>query len=585
MGSPSESPAPSLELTPVPGLTGGRFGRYRLCFELASGGMGAVYLARADGPASFEKLVALKRIHEHLAKDPRFVAMFLDEARIAARLHHPNVCSVIDFGAVNGSYYLTMPFVVGEPLHRIVRALQRRGDAALAKRFWYVAARIVADACEGLHAAHELRGDDGEMLDVVHRDVSPQNLLIGYDGSARVLDFGVASARHRLHSTATGEVKGKFAYIAPEQLEGLAVDRRADVWSLGVVLYECIALRRLFGRKTMAETVHAVVNLTVPALSEYVPDVPLALEEIVFKALARDPARRYESARAMGRDLLAFLTEERQVVGPAEVGDLLECLFPDGRAAQERLIDRARAGEAVDALLASRADEEPVDEEPVDEEASDETASDEVSLDIELASPTPPTRSVESGAVEPAASPPAREGRKVWPIVLAVLMAMGIGAGLTAWALEEPTAGAEQAEAAPAATAPTDSAEASAPGPAEAADSEPAPAEAADSTEAESDEADPAEAESSEPDSIEGADDSAPARARSRGEGTVTIVTPGGWALVYRGRARLGEAPGTFRLPAGRHTLGVQPFGRGDIQRRRVRVRRDETLRLSIPVR
>src|SRR5688500_2262135 len=250
MGSAPSPTTPSLDESPPERVEGERqFGRYRLCFELASGGMGTVYLARAEGPSGFEKLVALKRIHEHLAKDPRFVAMFLDEARLAARIHHPNVCSVIDFGTVEDSYYLTMPFVEGESFHRLLRSLAKRGDPGASRSFWYIAARIVAEACEGLHAAHELRDDVGEPLEVVHRDVSPQNLLIGYYGGVRVLDFGVASARHRLYSTATGEVKGKFAYIAPEQIEGQPVDRRADVWSLGVVLYECIALRRLFGKK------------------------------------------------------------------------------------------------------------------------------------------------------------------------------------------------------------------------------------------------------------------------------------------------------------------------------------------------
>src|SRR5688500_2571176 len=213
MGSAPSPTTPSLDESPPERVEGERqFGRYRLCFELASGGMGTVYLARAEGPSGFEKLVALKRIHAHLAKDPRFVAMFLDEARIAARIHHPNVCSVIDFGTVEGSYYLTMPFVEGESLGRVMHAVSARRDPAARRSFWYVAARVIADACEGLHAAHELRDDVGDLLEVVHRDVSPQNTLIGYDGGVRVLDFGVASARHRLYSTATGEVKGKFAY-------------------------------------------------------------------------------------------------------------------------------------------------------------------------------------------------------------------------------------------------------------------------------------------------------------------------------------------------------------------------------------
>src|SRR5688500_2349246 len=160
MGSAPSPTTPSLDESPPERVEGERrFGRYRLCFELASGGMGTVYLARSEGPNGFEKLVALKRVHQHLAKDPRFVAMFLDEARIAARIHHPNVCSVIDFGTVDGAYYLTMPFIEGEPLHRVMKAVTKAGDPAIARNFWYLASRLVADACEGLHAAHELTDD------------------------------------------------------------------------------------------------------------------------------------------------------------------------------------------------------------------------------------------------------------------------------------------------------------------------------------------------------------------------------------------------------------------------------------------
>jgi hypothetical protein len=516
MGSGPSPTTPSIEDSTPETVSGERrFGRYRLCFELASGGMGTVYLARAEGPSGFEKLVALKRIHQHLAKDPRFVAMFLDEARIAARVHHPNVASVIDFGTVDGAYYLTMPFVEGESLHKVMRTIARQGDPS----FVYAAARIVADACEGLHAAHELRDDVGELLEVVHRDVSPQNLLVGYDGGVRVLDFGVASARHRLYSTATGEVKGKFAYIAPEQIEGQAVDRRADVWSLGVVLWECIAQKRLFGRKTMAETVQMVLNQPVPPLRDHAPDVPLALEEIVFKALARDRDRRYTSARQMGRELLTFLADERKNVGAAEIAELMERLFPDGVAEKRKLTERARLDDALDAML------------------------------VEAPKPTPTL-------VAPARS------RAWWPIPLAIVVALAVGAGATWWVASQP----ERPVETPRATAP---AEEPRPLPVE----EPAPVVAPAPIQAPA----PIEAPAPIAEPVE--------REEARGRGTVTVATPGGWALVYRGNRRLGEAPGTFELPAGNQTIGVQPFGRGDIRRRRVRVPANGTVRVSIPVR
>lgn len=251
--------------------------------------MGTVHLALTEGPHGFEKLVALKSIHPHLANDPRFVSMFLDEARIAARLSHPNACGVIDFGESDGTYYLTMPFLMGEALNVVQRALRKSEDAKVRADSPFVIARLLADACEGLHAAHELRDDRGTLLNVVHRDISPQNLFVGFEGTMTVLDFGVASARQRLHSTATGEVKGKFAYACPEQLESRELDRRADVWSLGVVLWEHVTLKKLFARRDVAATIKAVLTDPIPPLRELAPDASLGLEEIVARALARDP--------------------------------------------------------------------------------------------------------------------------------------------------------------------------------------------------------------------------------------------------------------------------------------------------------
>ena len=501
-----------------------RFGRYRLSYELAAGGMGTVYLARAEGPAGFEKLVALKRIHQHLAKDERFVAMFLDEARIAAQIHHPNVCSVIDFGCVDGAYYLTMPFVAGESLHRVIRAVHGRDDAALRERALYAAIRIVADACEGLHAAHELRDARGELLDVVHRDVSPQNLLVGYDGGARVLDFGVASARDRLYSTATGEVKGKFAYLSPEQIDGRDVDRRADVWALGVVLYECVGLRRLFARKTMAETVQAVLEGAIAPLSEVAPHVPLALEEIVFKALARDRDRRYATARDMGRDLLAFLAEEARVVGPAEVAELMQALFPTGEAEKRSMLDRAR-----------------------EEEASE--------ISIAVAEP------VSEGAT--------RRRSPALSIALVALAAVGFGVGGTLLWMGPPEEAEPPVSAPPAAALVTQTGAAPQP-PIQTAVAETPPRAETASAPVEPDAA-----------AAPAREEEASERREPRGRGTLSVVTTGGWALVYRGRTRLGEAPGTFSLPAGTHVIGIQPLGRGEIRRFRVHVTAGETTRFA----
>lgn len=203
-------------------------GRYRLCFEIASGGMATVFLARAEGPSGFEKLVALKRIHPQLAKDVSILGMFLDEARIASRISHANVCAVFDYGSEDGTSFIAMEYLTGEPISRIVRAV--RGASPAIQRAWpRIAARVTADLCEGLHSAHELRDERNEPLHVVHRDISPDNLFVTYDGIAKVVDFGIASARHRIHQTMTGELKGKHSYMAPEQLTEAPIDRRADI--------------------------------------------------------------------------------------------------------------------------------------------------------------------------------------------------------------------------------------------------------------------------------------------------------------------------------------------------------------------
>lgn len=284
------------------------FGRYRIFSKLASGGMATVYLARTEHTSGFEKLVALKVIHEHLAEDEAFVHMFLDEARIAAGIDHPNVCTVFDFGEQDGVHYLAMEFLLGEPIKRVLRAVARRKDREEIRQLPYYIARLIAEACEGLHAAHELHGPRGEPLHVVHRDVSPENIVVTYDGGVKIVDFGVAKAAERIHETKVAKIKGKFAYIAPEQLRNEGVDRRSDVWGLGVCLWEALTLRRLFRRDSDASTLSAVLFDDIPAPSAVSPWVPVELDAIVLRALTRDREGRYRTARAMGQDLRRFLT-------------------------------------------------------------------------------------------------------------------------------------------------------------------------------------------------------------------------------------------------------------------------------------
>jgi serine/threonine-protein kinase len=319
-----------------------KIGRYELCFELASGGMASVYLARAGGAPGFQKLVALKRIHAHLAREKEYVEMFLDEARIASRITHANVCSVFDFGEADGEYFIAMEYLVGEPLSRVHRRVVANADQRSTPLLPSRMARIIAQACEGLHAAHELNDADGQSLNVVHRDVSAENLFVTYDGDTQVVDFGIAHARQRVHHTEAGQVKGTFPYMAPEQMTAAVVDRRVDVWALGAVLWELLTLRRLFLRDTDVNTMYAVLSGEIRPPSEYRSDVPPKLDEIVLRALQRNPDERWQSAREMGKALRRFLAKQEDLVGPAEIAEWMAELFPNGEARKHHLMEIAR---------------------------------------------------------------------------------------------------------------------------------------------------------------------------------------------------------------------------------------------------
>lgn len=329
---------------PVPSIPE-RIGRYQLCFELASGGMASVHLARAEGTPGFQKLVALKRIHPHLAREQEYVDMFLDEARIASSITHPNVCSVFDFGEADGEYFIAMEYLVGEPLSRVHRRIVANAEQRISPLLPARMARIIAQACEGLHAAHELRDAGGASLEVVHRDVSAENLFVTYDGTTQVVDFGIAHARQRLHSTDSGQVKGTFPYMAPEQMTAASVDRRVDVWALGAVLWELLTLRRLFLRDTDVNTMYAVLSSEIEPPSSYRSDVPPELDEVVLKALRRNPDERWQTAREMGKALRRVLSQQEELVGPAELADWLTELFPDGERNKRRLMQIAKTNE------------------------------------------------------------------------------------------------------------------------------------------------------------------------------------------------------------------------------------------------
>ncbi len=584
-----------------------RVGRYQLTFELASGGMATVYLARTEGPAGFDKVVALKRIHPHLAKEGQFIDMFLDEARIASRISHPNVCSVFDFGEADGSYFIAMEYVMGETVSRLVRRLRRDKGSYKDPRLPGFAARIISGACDGLHAAHELKDDDGNPLEVVHRDVSPQNLFLAYDGTVRVVDFGVARAAGRLHETRTGIVKGKLAYMPPEQARKQKVDRRADVWALGAVLWELLCAKRLFKRENDVETILAVINDPIHAPSAVRDTVPEELDRIVLKALSRDREERYATTREMGRDLHKFLGKLDEPVTSGDLSDWMDGLFPEEKAHRIGLVAAARKAK-VGAVA-------PVDDVLLDEHSGSEVRpvisdtdvkADVPGLDakttprgaalVEGAMATPVT-----GASEPEVLAPRRLGVDRRLYLFGALLLLGALLGVVAMTLGEDEEPVAVAVAEGPASVLTDLAEAEVE----------AETEAETGAEAETEAEAEAEAEPVAHQEIEELEEvtivapsAAPAPAAmvtarravmvrrggmnhrpamaSTGTGHVAIATPGGWADVYLNGRRLGRAPGRVAVPSGRHVLELRPFGRGPARRTTVNVAAGESARVVV---
>jgi serine/threonine-protein kinase len=292
-------------------------GRYVVHDEIAAGGMATVHFGRLLGPVGFSRTVAIKCLHPQFAKDPEFVAMFLDEARLAARVRHPNVVSTIDVVALEGELFLVMDYVQGESLSRLMKAATALGSAAVPAP---VASAIVCDALSGLHAAHEARSERDEPLAIVHRDVSPQNILVGADGVSRVLDFGIAKAASRVQTTREGELKGKFGYMSPEQLTRQAVDRRTDVYAMSIVLWEALTGARLFSSDDVGATVRGILTGEVPPPSSIVPDLPAKLDAVVLRGLARNPETRFRNAKEMAEELESAVTPAR----PARIGEWVE---------------------------------------------------------------------------------------------------------------------------------------------------------------------------------------------------------------------------------------------------------------------
>jgi serine/threonine protein kinase len=318
-------------------IVGERFGKYLLVGEIAVGGMAEVFLAVHKGVESFIKVVVIKRVLPHLTSNPDFVRMFIDEARLAARLEHPNIVRTYEFGEVDGQYFSAMEYLPGEDLGKTLKNL------AISKQRMqvHVATGIASQLCAGLNFAHQFTDIDGHPLNLVHRDINPANIIITYGGEVKIIDFGVAKANTN-GRTLTGTIKGKVSYMPPEQVLGREVDHRADVFSAGVVLWEMLTGRPLFLRNSEAATLYAIMNAPIHPPSRFRTDVSQDLDRIVARALARRPADRFESAEEMGHAIDDFMLNAPRYDARVLAGTVEE-LFGSTRAEAKRSIAQTRS--------------------------------------------------------------------------------------------------------------------------------------------------------------------------------------------------------------------------------------------------
>ncbi len=309
-----------------------RFGKYRLIERIAVGGMAEIFLAHQKHEDGHESPVVIKRIRPHLSKHAAFVKMFLNEARLAAQLNHPNVVQIHDLGKIAESYFISMEYVAGRDMRRVVPKAE-----ALGIPFPLVyAVKIASCVCAGLHHAHTKVDLYGNPLNIVHRDVSPENVVVAFDGSVKILDFGIAKAANQVGQTRTGEIKGKLSYMSPEQCLGTPLDCRSDIFSLGVVLYEWLTGFKLFTGESEVAVMRSITEGKIYAPSYFREDLPERLEVILMKALERDRDKRYQTAAQMQKDLDAFLDAYEFTPTALHLSNFLKQLFEEELQEEQR---------------------------------------------------------------------------------------------------------------------------------------------------------------------------------------------------------------------------------------------------------
>lgn len=296
--------------------------RYKVVKRIQAGGMAEVFLGTATSVEGFKKKVAIKRVLPHLAQNKQFIKMFLDEARLGARLNHANIVTVFDIGAAESTYFIVMEYVDGANLKTILETLRKNGQQLTPKEALF----IIMECCRGLSYAHELADDDDVPLNLVHRDISPPNILITKRGEIKVTDFGLAKATTQLEKTDPGVVKGKFSYLSPEAASAKQVDAKADIFALGIILWEMLAGKRLFTGESDYQTVKLVQRAEIPSLQALNPEVDAELEQIVRKALARNPEERYPTARELGDSIAGYLFSRQLKVTSYDIANLVSSI-------------------------------------------------------------------------------------------------------------------------------------------------------------------------------------------------------------------------------------------------------------------
>jgi eukaryotic-like serine/threonine-protein kinase len=301
------------------------FGKYTLIDRIAVGGMAEIFLARQTGPDGFEKTIVIKRIRPHLSKQSSFVRMFLNEAKLAAQLDHPNIVQIYDLGRIGESYYIAMEYIFGRDMRRIIP----KADSLGIPFPMVYALKIASSVCEGLYYAHQKADPYGNPLNVVHRDISPENVFVSFDGTVKILDFGIAKAANQIVQTDAGDIKGKLSYMSPEQCRGMSLDCRSDLFSLGVVLFEWLTGFRLFTGDSEVAIMKSIIEARIYAPSYFKADIPKPVEEILMRTLEKDRARRYQTAWEMQYAIDQFLTHSEFTPSNIHLSNFLKQLFED----------------------------------------------------------------------------------------------------------------------------------------------------------------------------------------------------------------------------------------------------------------